>query len=89
MEQNNCLELHIYPDKTGSAAGTIYSDIGDGFGESRVDEFQCFRDGEGIIITQRTIGEYQFPYEGIAVFLHGHSAKYARLNGADIELKFA
>ena len=89
LGNNEHLELHIYPTKQGSATGTLYSDCGDGFDASRVDEFECFLDGENLNIFHQHIGDFPPPLSDLSVLLHGHPAKHAQMNGIDIDLIIA
>ncbi len=46
---------------------TLYSDAGDGDGESRLDRFEVVASDEGWTLTRSESGDFPFPYKGIHV----------------------
>lgn len=75
------LELHLYPDRQGNAALTLYTDAGDGNGPFRLDQFQLRALGGGYDLTWTATGEFDFPYRAIQVQLHGAIAQQAWVDG--------
>ncbi len=82
------LALHLYPPETGllPATQTLYSDSGDGYGEHRLERFQLQRDENSLEITWQGEGEYPFPYQGIALHLHGLVPRRAWIDEKPVEL---
>lgn len=71
MEQKNCLTLHLYPPVEGTTERVLYSDAGDGYGDSRLDRFQLSKQGDEINLTWEQQGAYPFPYKEIRAQPHG------------------
>jgi alpha-glucosidase len=73
MEEAEQLILHIYPPEYGESEGCIYSDAGDGYGESRLDQFHLIRHQKSLELTWEQQGDYIFPYENVRLHVHGVS----------------
>jgi alpha-glucosidase len=71
MAENGQLILHLYPFQQGTSEGYLYSDAGDGYGESRLDRFKMVRNETGLELTWEQQGEYVFPYRNVQLHLHG------------------
>jgi alpha-glucosidase len=69
--------LHIYrPQNEEHGKGLLFSDAGDGYGESRLDRFKLTQDNQNSYQLAWTAqGEYPFPYEKVIVKLHGFEGK--------------
>jgi alpha-glucosidase len=88
-ENNLQLDLHIYPTKEYHAAGMLYSDSGDGFGNWRLDKFECHWDDGGLNLSRQVTGDYPYPYQDLNVIFHGSPVKRAQINGEEIKLRYA
>jgi alpha-glucosidase len=72
MEEEGGLVLHVYkPTPGGRGRGVLYSDSGDGYGEGRVDTFMLAEDVGGWKLGWKSVGAFEFPYQSVAVRLHG------------------
>jgi alpha-glucosidase len=77
MQEGDRLVLHIYPLSGGnmalrdSAAGSLYSDAGDGYSASRLDRFFLSRDGNCLVLDWESQGDYPFPYSEVELQIHG------------------
>jgi alpha-glucosidase len=87
MENDGILELHLYPPISGSGSDLIYSDEGDGYGESRLDRFDLTREEDTIILEWMKEGEYSFPYSEIEVQVHGVRVTSAQVDEAEFPCK--
>jgi alpha-glucosidase len=77
MEKDKQLILHLYPPESGESEGYVYSDAGDGYGESRRDRFRLSRDEKGLELVWKQEGNYDFPYESVILQIHGMTVKQA------------
>ncbi|MEB3178279.1 MAG: glycoside hydrolase family 31 protein [Nostocaceae cyanobacterium] len=87
MEEEQKLVLHLYPPVNGTCEGQVYSDAGDGFGESRLDCFLLTRDGESLELTCQQQGEYTFPYQSLQIHLHGVELKQVWVDGIETNIQ--
>lgn len=87
MEQDQQLILHLYPPDSGQSEGYIYSDAGDGYGESRIDRFYLIRHKQSLELIWKQEGEYPFPYQSIQLQVHGLSIQKAWIDGQAITLQ--
>ncbi len=73
LEENEILKLHIYPPIVDKATMTtsLYSDAGDNYGPSRVDQFQLNRQNDMLTLTWAESGKFQWGYKNIQVVIHG------------------
>jgi alpha-glucosidase len=85
MESDGVLQLHIYPPSSGAGSGKLYSDLGDGYGPSRVDHFDFVRDANGMDVEWKESGAYPFSYEKVELHLHGVSCHQAWVDGVRVE----
>jgi alpha-glucosidase len=69
------LVLHVYDSEAGESEFSLYSDEGDGYGSNRVDVLQMKRSGKRLEIGWRSSGDYEFPYEGVVVHVHGFEVR--------------
>jgi len=65
----------------------LYSDAGDGYGDSRVDKFQMTRNGNRITINWESEGAFAFPYPHVELVLHGITARRAVCDGKETQVK--
>ncbi|MBD1881764.1 glycoside hydrolase family 31 protein [Coleofasciculus sp. FACHB-T130] len=85
MEEQRQLILHLYPPVQGTGEAHLYSDAGDGYGESRLDRFRMVRDENGLELTwEEQHGDYAFPYASVQVQLHGMEVQQAWIDGAEV-----
>jgi alpha-glucosidase len=50
---------------------TLYTDAGDGYGESRLDQFYLIRHGKSLELVWEQQGNYGFPYQSVQLHVHG------------------
>jgi alpha-glucosidase len=77
------LHIHIYrPNGTEEGEGVIYSDAGDGYGDSRIEKFSLVNSGkdEYHLLTE-TIGTYSWPYAATHIHLHGFGECRLEMDG--------
>jgi alpha-glucosidase len=86
MEDNQFLQLHIYPQLSGDSSSHIYLDEGDGYGEWRIDKFELTRHQNDLIITWDTEGNYSFPYKKILIQIHGLTTHKVWVDGIEAQL---
>lgn len=84
MEANGKLALHIYP---GEGDNQLYSDAGDGYGDSRVDKLQMTREGNQLTLNWQSEGAFAFPYPRVQLVLHGFRVRRAVCDGKEISVK--
>jgi alpha-glucosidase len=77
------LILHVYPPTEGMSKSTLYSDIGDGYDVSRLDEFQAKMTSDGLNLTWTSEGEFSLPYSSIQVKIHGIMLDKAWIDGTE------
>lgn len=77
MEEDKQLILHIYPPEQENREIVLYTDAGDGYGESRLDKFYLVRSPDNIEIHWQQEGNYAFPYKNVHLHLHGLQLKQA------------
>jgi alpha-glucosidase len=87
MENGVILELHLYPQDGETGHDLIYSDEGDGYGDSRLDRFDLTREGNEIRLEWVKEGEYPFPYQEIEVHVHGVDVTSAYVDEAETVCK--
>ncbi len=80
------LYLHIYVPYRGKGLGVLYSDVGDGYKDWRLDEFIFERSASRSIIRRESQGSYPFPHQRIVIQLHGASAKKVWLDGQPLPI---
>jgi alpha-glucosidase len=81
MEDATRLILHLYPPDQGESESYIYSDAGDGYGETRLDRFRLTRQRTNLELEWEQQGDYPFPYETIQIQVHGLSVQQAWVDG--------
>lgn len=77
LEEDGRLALHVFPDRAGGAEGCCYHDAGDGDGPFRIDRFRLVPDGDWLALTWEHEGAFPFPYDEVAVQLHGVAVREA------------
>ncbi|PSB09897.1 alpha-glucosidase [filamentous cyanobacterium CCP2] len=87
MEQDQQLILHLYPLESGQSEGYLYSDAGDGYGESRIDRFYLICHKRSLELIWKQEGEYPFPYQSIQLQVHGLPIQKAWIDGQAITLQ--
>ncbi|MDX2099952.1 MAG: glycoside hydrolase family 31 protein [Leptolyngbyaceae cyanobacterium bins.59] len=87
MEQEKVLTLHVYRPVSGGCQSMMYSDAGDGYGESRIDRFQIAWNEGGLDLIHTEEGEFSLPYETIEVQFHGASVKRAWIDGQEASIE--
>lgn len=78
MHEGERLALHLYPAPDGAAAGSCYSDAGDGDGPWRLDRFRLADAGPHLSLRWEGEGDFAFPFSEVAVHLHGVRLRSAR-----------
>jgi alpha-glucosidase len=81
MEEDEQLILHLYPLQQGESEGYVYSDAGDGYGETRLDRFCMSRDEQSLKVTWKKQGNYVFPYTEVRLHIHGMQVQQAWIDG--------
>ena len=74
MADGERLTLHLYAPPDGfrqGLAGQVYSDAGDGYGDSRLDRFTWQRQGRSLLLNWESQGAFPFPYRQVDIQLHG------------------
>ncbi|MEQ8755860.1 MAG: glycoside hydrolase family 31 protein [Coleofasciculus sp. G1-WW12-02] len=84
MEDKEQLTLHLYPPIEGESEGCLYSDAGDGYGESRLDQFYLIRNQQDLELTWKQQGTYDFPYQDMRLHVHGISVQQAWVDGQEV-----
>jgi alpha-glucosidase len=82
-EEGGRLVLDVFAPAEGSRSNELYSDAGDGYGPSRIDRFRVSRTREGLEIRWESDGEFAFPWESVAVRVHGFPARRLEVDGLD------
>ncbi len=77
LESDAQLSLHIYPPTSGQHTSVLYSDAGDGFGDTRLDRFHLIRHESGLELIWNHEGAYDFPYQSIQIQIHGQPVQQA------------
>lgn len=72
------LQLHVYlpQDRSTvkpSAISRLYSDAGDGYGDSRLDRFELQAEADSWQLQWENQGDYPFPYSALQVYWHDPS----------------
>jgi alpha-glucosidase len=83
------LELHVYPTTDFEASGRIYSDAGDGYGDWRLDEYQCSLTRDILKINCQTSGNYKTTYQEISIVLHGKPVPLYWNGDGKVTLRYA
>lgn len=91
MEKEKRLELHLYwpaeqPPSDRASGGMLYSDAGDGYGDRRLDHFSIENDSQGLNLSWESQGDYEFPYQGVTLVVHGFEAEQAQVDGAQVKI---
>ncbi len=80
------LILHLYApvEESDSTQSKLYSDFGDGYGASRLDEFWIHGVAGGLDLIWKSKGEFDFPYGFIQLQVHGMPLDQAWVDGRQI-----
>jgi alpha-glucosidase len=82
MTQENILELHIYPSaENETVEADLYSDAGDGYGLSRVDQFFLSWEDDNLRLDWQYGGDYPFPYPHVRLYVHGYRLLTSQIDG--------
>ncbi|MBD1872080.1 DUF4968 domain-containing protein [Nodosilinea sp. FACHB-131] len=89
LAEGEDLTLHLYPpalgpDGEGESQGQLYSDAGEGYGDSRLDQWHLSQREQTLTLTWRSQGDYEFPYEKVNLHLHGATLEQAWVDGQEI-----
>ncbi|WP_419183582.1 glycoside hydrolase family 31 protein [Scytonema hofmannii] len=84
MEEKKQLILHIYPPVEGNSETLLYSDAGDGYGESRLDKFCMTRSENNLEITWTEEGKYPFAFISVSLHLHGIKPQQAWVDDKEV-----
>lgn len=87
LSEDQQMTLHLYPPEQGKSEYQLYSDAGEGYGESRVDRFSLTRHEQGLELTWEQQGEYPFPYETICLKVHGLPIQQAWVDDQQAEVQ--
>lgn len=86
MQDKDLLVLHVYPAQSGESEAKLYSDAGEGFGPSRVDVLRLKQSRKRIEIVWQISGDFDFPYEGVAIDVHGFDARQGVVDGREKDI---
>ncbi|MGG6239200.1 TIM-barrel domain-containing protein [Nodosilinea sp. AN01ver1] len=84
LSEGEDLTLHLYPPALGSQGESqyrLYSDAGEGYGDSRLDHWHLSQQGQTLTLTWRSQGDYPFPYGRVNLHLHGPALEQAWVDG--------
>ena len=84
LTRNGYLELHLYAPLT-KMTSTLYSDAGDGYGDSRLDQYHFERHEDKFILEWEGAGDYPFPYDEVKLIPHGFEFKRCTIDGQKVE----
>lgn len=84
MRENQQLVLHLYPPLHDRSQTEIYSDVGDGYGESRIDHFRFVHYPDGLELIWESQGDYPFSYQNIQLCLHGFQVWQIWMDGVEV-----
>jgi len=70
-KEGDRLLLHLYLPEEGESHCRVYSDAGEGYSDSRIDDFYLTRQGQELQLTRHSEGSYPFPYREVQLHLHG------------------
>lgn len=71
LDEENSLNLHIYPVFNQVSENQFYRDSGDGYGEWRLDKYRSIPYHKSLDIIWETDGNFYFPYPEVKVIFHG------------------
>jgi alpha-glucosidase len=86
MKEDDHLILHLYPLQTGTCRAILYSDAGDGYGASRLDQFRFSRHEQELELTWEPQGDYD-PYSEVQLQVHGMLVRQAAIDGQLVNLE--
>ncbi|MBD3880162.1 glycoside hydrolase family 31 protein [Phormidium tenue FACHB-886] len=85
MTENNRLMLHVYLPEQTENQSHLYSDAGDGYAESRLDQLQLIQYPDGIELLWESQGDYPFSYEAVQLYWHGFQPQEIWSSGARLD----
>ena len=62
----------------------LYSDAGDGYGPSRLDQLHLVRLANSLELTREEQGDYPFPYTKVKLHLHGVKLQQAWVDDVEV-----
>lgn len=80
MEEDKQLTLHLYPPLADSSESVLYSDAGDGYGESRSDCFRLIRNENSLELIREGQGEFAFAYDRCRIQIHGMALEQVQID---------
>jgi len=84
--EDEILTLHLYPAEAGETVAHLYSDSGDGYGPSRLDQFHIVQSKQRLTVSWETSGEFAFPHDGVVIHVHGWEPKRCEVNGKQMTI---
>lgn len=90
LAQGKGLILHLYSPPASSPEAThgrLYTDVGEGYGDARLDHFTMRRETQALELSWAHEGEYPWPYFQVELQLHGFSARRAWLDDRLFEVQ--
>jgi alpha-glucosidase len=81
LAEGDGLALHLYPPDGDIVHSSLYADAGDGYGPSRWDAFHVTGDGRRAEIEWTADGDYPFPWDRVAIVVHGRPTGSAVIDG--------
>lgn len=85
MTEEQQLILHLYPPLADTSEFTLYSDVGDGYGPSRLDHFRMRREEHGLELVWETEGDYEFSHSGVQLQVHGMEVQQAWMDDREVD----
>ncbi|WP_026098946.1 glycoside hydrolase family 31 protein [Kamptonema formosum] len=82
--EGELLTLHLYPPVAGTCEASVCSDAGDGYGESRLDQFLLARSEKGLELSWNQEGNYPFPYKSVRLHPHGIVVQQVCADGTEV-----
>ncbi|MDV2994543.1 MAG: Oligosaccharide 4-alpha-D-glucosyltransferase [Chroococcidiopsis sp. SAG 2025] len=86
---NAALRLRLMRDQNSYTlySYTLYTDAGDGYGESRCDRFSLTQHEDSLELTWEQQGNYDFPYQSVQLHVHGVSLQQAWVDDRETTLQ--
>jgi alpha-glucosidase len=87
MDKNEVLELHIYPSSEDAERSLLFSDEGEGYGDSRLDYFELTREDDEVDLHWMKHGVYPFPYTTVEIHMHGPQVTRVQVDEQEVPCK--
>jgi alpha-glucosidase len=81
MQEDEELVLHLYPASSGRNVFHLYSDAGEGYGASRIDQFYMQQSKRKLNLVWESSGDFAFPYSGGSVHIHAWEPRRCLVDG--------